>query len=146
MLKAGYPCITNPSATVPEGTVRLACLIHAVSIQSEPRSNSHRKKTLENMSWFVFFQNSNIEFRIYFSVTGKPVHTSSIVYRLLSCKQGSKHLACTLSLLYCQNRLAKALRHSLFSWLGYFRTNFVRRWNNNTKYMRFNATSFCIFS
>jgi hypothetical protein len=35
----GYLRITHPFATVPCGTVRHACLIHAASVRSEPESN-----------------------------------------------------------------------------------------------------------
>jgi hypothetical protein len=36
-----FPCITHPSATNPEGSVRLACVKPAASVRSEPGSNSH---------------------------------------------------------------------------------------------------------
>jgi hypothetical protein len=36
-----FPRVTHPSATVPEGTVRLACVKPAASVRSEPGSNSH---------------------------------------------------------------------------------------------------------
>src|SRR5882672_6946386 len=39
----GYPCLTAPFATspvsCPTGFVRLACLIHAANVRSEPGSN-----------------------------------------------------------------------------------------------------------
>src|SRR3954453_11002020 len=39
----GYPCLTAPFATspgsCPPGFVRLACLIHAANVRSEPGSN-----------------------------------------------------------------------------------------------------------
>ncbi len=36
-----FPCITHPSATASEETVRLACVKPAASVRSEPGSNSH---------------------------------------------------------------------------------------------------------
>ena len=36
-----FPCITHPSATASEETVRLACVKPATSVRSEPGSNSH---------------------------------------------------------------------------------------------------------
>lgn len=49
MLEVSYSCIPNPSATklYCYSFVRLACLIHAVSVQSEPGSNSQRKKLVK---------------------------------------------------------------------------------------------------
>ena len=38
--KGRFPRVTHPCATVPEGTVRLACVRHAASVRSEPGSNS----------------------------------------------------------------------------------------------------------
>ncbi len=35
-----FPRVTHPSATRPEGLVRLACVRHAASVRSEPGSNS----------------------------------------------------------------------------------------------------------
>ena len=35
-----FPRVTHPSATIPEGIVRLACVKHAASVRSEPGSNS----------------------------------------------------------------------------------------------------------
>ena len=35
-----FPRVTHPSATNPEGPVRLACVKHAASVRSEPGSNS----------------------------------------------------------------------------------------------------------
>lgn len=60
MLKVRYPCITNPSATKYFYFVRLACLIHAVSIQSELRSNSHIKKFMKNL--IKFYSNRLLQF------------------------------------------------------------------------------------
>src|ERR1700756_3136035 len=95
MLEVSYPCITNPSATESFDSVRLACLIHAVSIQSEPRSNSHRKnKNLENLC-------SSPNLLGFYYVTVIPSHTSSIIH------------ACTLSLLYCQNILQMLMASAL---------------------------------
>ena len=39
--RVGYPCLTAPFATSPHcwGFVRLACLIHAANVHSEPGSN-----------------------------------------------------------------------------------------------------------
>ena len=36
-----FPRVTHPSATKPEGFVRLACVRRAASVRSEPGSNSH---------------------------------------------------------------------------------------------------------
>src|SRR6266704_865395 len=42
----GYPCFTAPFATFPQSCpqvlVRLACLIHAANVRSEPGSNPSR--------------------------------------------------------------------------------------------------------
>ena len=38
--KGTFPRVTNPSATKPEGFVRLACVRPAASVRSEPGSNS----------------------------------------------------------------------------------------------------------
>src|SRR5215510_12913917 len=51
---ADYPRVTHPCAAptpeycYPEISARLACLIHAASVRSEPESNS----PLKNVSWF----------------------------------------------------------------------------------------------
>ena len=37
---ADYPRVTHPSAAIPEGIARLACLKHAASVRPEPGSNS----------------------------------------------------------------------------------------------------------
>jgi hypothetical protein len=42
--RAGQARATQPSAAVPEGTARLACLTHAASVCPEPGSNSPSKK------------------------------------------------------------------------------------------------------
>ena len=39
-LGANYSRVTNPFAAIPCGIARLACLIHAASVHSEPGSNS----------------------------------------------------------------------------------------------------------
>ena len=40
VLEADYSRVTNPFAALPCGIARLACLIHAASVHSEPGSNS----------------------------------------------------------------------------------------------------------
>jgi hypothetical protein len=40
VIEAGCLRVTHPSATIPEGTVRLACIRHAASVRPEPGSNS----------------------------------------------------------------------------------------------------------
>ena len=84
MLKASYPCITNPSATKSCDFVRLACLIHAVSIQSEPRSNSQRKKT-QKIGYCL-----NRSDRFYYIICDTSI------------AQASFNFACTLSYFHCQ--------------------------------------------
>src|SRR5437762_10082082 len=39
-LRGRYQRVTHPSATRPEGLVRLACIRHAASVHPEPGSNS----------------------------------------------------------------------------------------------------------
>ena len=43
-LKADYLRVTHPFAAIPCGIARLACLIHAASVHSEPGSNSPKKQ------------------------------------------------------------------------------------------------------
>ena len=43
--RAGQARATQPSAAVPEGTARLACLTHAASVCPEPGSNSPNKNS-----------------------------------------------------------------------------------------------------
>ena len=40
-----FPRVTHPSATNPEGSVRLACVRPAASVHSEPGSNSQVEST-----------------------------------------------------------------------------------------------------
>src|SRR5436190_21185472 len=52
---ADYPRVTHPCATptseycYPEMSVRLACLIHAASVRSEPESNSPLKTVIPRL-------------------------------------------------------------------------------------------------
>ena len=45
-LEADYSRVTHPFAAIPYGIARLACLIHAASVHSEPGSNSPKKTWL----------------------------------------------------------------------------------------------------
>ena len=42
--KENYLRVPNPFAAIPCGIARLACLIHAASVHSEPGSNSPKKQ------------------------------------------------------------------------------------------------------
>ena len=46
-----YSRVTHPFAAIPCGIARLACLIHAASVHSEPGSNSPNKTWLQNLAW-----------------------------------------------------------------------------------------------
>ena len=43
-----FPRVTHPSATAPEGTVRLACVKPAASVRSEPGSNSQVSSSIRH--------------------------------------------------------------------------------------------------
>ena len=55
-MRAGYSRVPHPCATVHCCTVRLACLIHAASVRSEPGSNSpYKKYFVTDLSLSVLF-------------------------------------------------------------------------------------------
>lgn len=131
MLKVRYPCITNPSATKYCYFVRLACLIHAVSIQSEPRSNSHEKKILENSIQFIL----NL---IYFILRinnrrFKPTllnRTSSIVCKLMFVKT----LASYLHIVSLSLSKKQTLKLGDFSFLLYLRHRLIYQFRSLRSY------------
>ena len=70
-----FPCITHPSATASEETVRLACVKPAASVRSEPGSNSH----VENLI-MALLTSKLTRTQLYtpaLSLRSKPVNDSS---------------------------------------------------------------------
>ena len=70
-----FPCITHPSATASEETVRLACVKPAASVRSEPGSNSH----VENLI-MALLTSKLTRTQLYTpasNISSKPVNDSS---------------------------------------------------------------------
>src|SRR3712207_4366028 len=100
-----FPRVTHPSATDPEGPVRLACVRPAASVRSEPGSNSQVEEFNLDIISNVLTESSQSTGVSTRDVSSKTQRQSRCLSRL-ACRhtrpQGHRRLRFSLSVSTCQ--------------------------------------------